>query len=110
MSAIEETVPDWTPTPVTTSWDDLLDGVTTVEDWETTRLSIRGRFLDLIRDAAAPEPPDLRLEVEREWSAGDFSIQYVSYQVEEDECAHAYVGIPSGTARRLARWPSGRCR
>jgi dienelactone hydrolase len=98
MSAIEETVPDWTPTPVTTSWDDLLDGVTTVEDWETKRLSIRGRFLDLIRDAAAPEPPDLRLEVEREWNAGDFSIQYVSYQVEEDECAHAYMGIPSGTA------------
>jgi len=87
--------PSWTPTPIRTSWDDLLDGVESPESWEIKRPAIQSRFLELIREEAAPEPPaDIAVEVEREWDGGDFLIQYISYQVEADERAHAYVGIP----------------
>ena len=92
-AAIES--PLWTPTPIRTSWDDLLEGVESPESWEIKRQAIQGRFLELIRDGAAPEPPaDIAVEVEREWDGGEFLIQYLSYQVETDERAHAYVGIP----------------
>lgn len=88
--------PDWTPTPITTSWDDLLDWVES-DDWVAKSEQTRDRFLDLIRDEAAPTAPtDPQLEIEREWDTGEFRIQYVSYQVEEDERAHAYIGIPGG--------------
>ncbi len=87
--------PSWTPTPIQTSWDDLLEGIDSPETWEKKRQSIKSRFLTLIRDEAAPEPPhDLLVEVEREWDGGDFRIQYISYQVEADERAHAYVAVP----------------
>ena len=89
--------PSWTPTPLQTSWDDLLDGVDSPETWEKKRLSIKSRFLDLIRDRDAPETPcDLLVQVEREWDGGGFRIQYISYQVEADERAHAYVAFPYG--------------
>lgn len=89
---------DWTPTPYTTSWDDLLDGIETADDWRAKRVDVERRFHALIRLDAAPEAPaDPDLRVEREWDVGDFTIQYVSYQVENDERAHAYVGIPHGS-------------
>ena len=57
--------PDWTPTPIQTSWDDLLEGVDSPEAWEEKRRAVHGRFLALLRNEAAPEPPkDLQLEVE----------------------------------------------
>jgi dienelactone hydrolase len=88
---------EWTPSPIQTSWDDLLDGIETAEAWADKRPAVWDRFLSLIREEAAPKPPsDLNLHVERQWDAGEFTIQYVSYQVEGDERAHAYVGIPSG--------------
>jgi dienelactone hydrolase len=89
--------PDWTPTPIRTSWDDLLDGVDSPESWKEKRKIIRQRYLALLRYEAAPDPPkDLQIKVEREWHTGEFTIQYVSYQVEADERAHAYIGIPDG--------------
>ena len=89
--------PSWTPTPIQTSWDDLLEGVDSSDAWAEKRQAVKARFLDLIHESAAPEPPkDPALEVEREWDGGDFRIQYISYQVEADERAHAYVGIPDG--------------
>ncbi len=87
---------EWPPTPITTSWDDLLEGIDSPESWAEKRKTVHTRFLDLLCDDAAPAPafePDLR--VESEWDAGDFHIQYVSYQVETDERAHAYIGIPN---------------
>ena len=88
---------EWTPSPIQTSWDDLLDGIETAEAWADKRPAVWDRFLSLIREEAASKPPsDLNLHVERQWGAGEFTIQYVSYQVEGDERAHAYVGIPSG--------------
>jgi dienelactone hydrolase len=87
--------PSWGPAPVTTSWDDLLDGIDSPEAWERKRGSIRDRFLALIRDQAAPEPPrDFQVEIEREWDGGGFRIQYISYFAEADERAHAYIGVP----------------
>ena len=89
--------PDWTPTAIQTSWDDLLDGVDSPEAWKEKRKAVWQRFLSLLRDEAAPEPPgNLQLEVEHEWHTGEFTIRYVSYQVEADERAHAYIGIPDG--------------
>jgi len=94
----EHTV-DWTPTPIRTSWDDLLQDIDSPAAWAEKQQAIRSRFLTLIRDEAAPMPPaDPALEIEREWDAGEFTIQYISYQVESDERAHAYVGIPHGPA------------
>lgn len=91
--------PSWIPTPIQTSWDDLLDGIDSPEAWRQKRQAVKERFLDLIRDSAAPKPPqDIPIEVERRWDGGGFDIQYVSYPVEEDERAHAYIGIPSQAA------------
>lgn len=87
---------DWTPSPIASSWDDLLEGIETVEDWESKRVEVRRRFGELIREEAAPETPEPELEVEKEWDAGGFTIQFVSYRVESDERAHAYIGIPHG--------------
>jgi hypothetical protein len=96
---IPPTHTNWTPTPVRTTWDDLLEGVETPGDWTSRRVEIKARFLDLIRDRAAPSlPNNHNLRIESEWDAGDFRIQYVSYQVEEDERAHAYIGIPDTEA------------
>ena len=55
---MEESLPDWTPTPIATSWDDLMEEISSVEDWEAKRKDVHDRFLALIRDTAAPEPPE----------------------------------------------------
>jgi len=90
--------PNWTPRPIPTSWDDLLEGIHSAGDWRHRRKEIKERFLHLINDQAAPaRPPSLDLSVEREWEAEGFRIQYVSYQVETDERAHAYIAIPRAT-------------
>ena len=86
----------WTPTPIQTSWDDLLEGIDSPDAWDDKRPVVQKRFLELIRQEAAPQPPaDPKLEIEREWDANGFRIQYVSYQVEADERAHAYIGVPN---------------
>lgn len=87
---------DWTPAHIKTSWDDLLDGIKSATDWSRKRLTIRERFQELIRADAAPDLLiDSDLKIEHEWDADGFRIRYVSYQVEADERAHAYIGIPS---------------
>ena len=92
------THPSWTPAAMTTSWDDLLEGIDSPPAWERKRKEVKARFLELIRDSAAPTPPkELHLAVEREWEEDGFHLQYVSYQVEADERAHAYIGIPHGS-------------
>ncbi|MDP6041249.1 MAG: hypothetical protein QGG64_22060 [Candidatus Latescibacteria bacterium] len=91
--------PSWIPTPIQTSWDDLLEDVDSSEAWEEKRRAIWARFLNLIRNEAAPEPPsDSLVKIEREWDGDGFRIQYISYQVEADERAHAYMGIPNDPA------------
>ncbi|NRA37320.1 MAG: hypothetical protein HRU15_04215 [Planctomycetes bacterium] len=80
---------------IQTVWDDLLNNIDNIEQWSEKREHIRKDFLSLLRDEAAPEKPtDNDLQVEKEWDDGGFSIQYVSYFVEADERAHAYIAIP----------------
>ncbi|GMV79264.1 MAG: hypothetical protein AMXMBFR7_04480 [Planctomycetota bacterium] len=95
MPPEKPTHPSWTPRPIPTSWDDLLDGVASPEDWNRKRAAIRVRFGELLREAARPPlpgDPDLRLE--RAWDAGGFTLKRISYQVEADERAHAYLALP----------------
>jgi dienelactone hydrolase len=91
------TTPSWPPTPIQSSWDDLLEGIDSADAWQAKRQSVKARFLTLIRDEAAPEPPpDFQVRVERQWDGGGFRLLYISYQVEADERAHAYMAIPAG--------------
>jgi len=90
--------PNWQPTPVVSPWDDLLAGIRTPEDWAEKRRQIRTRFLSLLRDEAKPPlPEDLNLRIEAEWPGAGYRIRKISYQVEPDERAHAYLAIPGGS-------------
>ncbi len=83
------------PPVIRSSWDDLLEGVRTREDWTKRRAVLRQRYLDLIRDQHKPQKPSLDLKVhETTVIEGRYQRLYISYQVENDERAHAYLGIP----------------
>ncbi|MCZ7646053.1 MAG: dienelactone hydrolase family protein [Planctomycetota bacterium] len=91
--------PAWTPRPIATSWDDLLEGIATPENWARKRAEIRARFLELLREEARPPvPKELDVQVERAWDGGGFTIKRVSYRVEADERAHAYLALPDDSA------------
>lgn len=82
---------------IRSSWDDLLAGVKTPEDWERHRVELRRRFLELIRDDFKPVRPPLDVRVHETVDVeGRYRRLLVSYQVERDERAHAYLGIPHG--------------
>ncbi|MCU0713229.1 MAG: dienelactone hydrolase family protein [Pirellula sp.] len=83
------------PPVITSSWDDLLEGVKTPEEWSIHRSMLKQRYLDLIRDQYKPAkvPLDLQLHEETEID-GRYRRLYISYQVEAGERAHAYLGIP----------------
>ena len=83
------------PPVIRSSWDDLLEGVNTREDWERHREVLRARYLELLRDDQKPPRPPL--ELERHESVvvdGVYTRWLVSYNVEADERAHAFLGIP----------------
>jgi hypothetical protein len=83
------------PERIVSSWDDLLDGVNSPGDWHTRRADIKRRYLELLRDDRKPPRPPLDLQVhETTVVDGQYQRLAVSYQVEEDERAHAFVGIP----------------
>lgn len=85
------------PPVIASSWDDLLEGIETPADWNTHRHVLRQRYLDLIRDEHKPPRPALDLRVHEEVEVeGVYRRLYISYQVEADERAHAYLGIPLG--------------
>lgn len=81
--------------PIRSSWDDLLDGIGTVDQWRERRAMLKKRFLDLLRDEAKPPrvPLDLRVE-EEEMVDEAYLLRWVSYQVEAGERAHAALGLP----------------
>lgn len=80
---------------IKSSWDDLLAGVKTAEDWKKHKQVLRQRYLDLIRDQHKPEKPALDLKVLEEVVVdGKYTRKLISYDVEVDERAHAYLGIP----------------
>ena len=80
---------------IQSSWDDLLNGVTSVEDWRARRRTLKQRYLELLRDEHKPEKPGLDLRVHESVVVDrQYTRQLISYQVERDERAHAYLGIP----------------
>ncbi|XZE18568.1 dienelactone hydrolase family protein [Pirellulaceae bacterium SH449] len=85
------------PPAINSSWDDLLEGINTVEEWYDRRNVLKLRYLDLIRDQFKPAKVDLDITVHEEVEIeGHYRRLYISYQVEADERAHAYLGIPLG--------------
>ncbi len=91
--------PSVAPT-VKSSWDDLLEGVDGTASWLRRKEILRQRFLRLIRDDKKPQKPPLALRVHESVSVdGIYVRQLVSYAVEADERAHAYLGIPKKTGR-----------
>ena len=80
---------------IRSSWDDLTEGIETAEDWKQRRVVLKRRYLDLIRDQHKPEKPALDLKIHEEVVVdGAYRRQLISYAVEADERAHAYLGIP----------------
>lgn len=77
------------------SWDDLTDGITTKADWHQRRIELKQKYLELLRDKHKPEKPELDLQIHEEVIVdGSYRRQLISYAVESDERAHAYLGIP----------------
>ena len=83
------------PPVIRSSWDDLLEGINTREDWQEHRNVLERRYLDLIRDDRKPRKPSLGLE-QHESVVVDraYTRRLISYNVEDDERARAYLGVP----------------
>jgi hypothetical protein len=78
------------PPVVKSSWDDLLVGVRSGEDWAAHAQLLRQRYLQLIRDQYKPAKPPLDLEVhESQIVDGCYRRLFISYNVESDERGHA---------------------
>ena len=83
------------PPVIRSSWDDLLEGIKTADDWNARRKVLMKRYLELIRDDRKPAKPPLDLkEHESVVVEGVYTRKLVSYQVEAGQRAHAYLGIP----------------
>jgi dienelactone hydrolase len=83
------------PPAIASSWDDLLENVRSKDDWQRHRDALRKRYLELIRDEHKPLRPNLNIQVHETAVVEDrYQRLYISYQVEQDERAHAYLGIP----------------
>lgn len=80
---------------IRSSWDDLTDGIETKADWQKRRTVLKQRYFDLLRDQHKPEKPPLDLQVHEDVVVdGVYRRKLISYGVESDERAHAYLGIP----------------
>ncbi|HEX4130034.1 MAG TPA: dienelactone hydrolase family protein [Pirellulales bacterium] len=83
------------PPAIRSSWDDLLEGVATRDDWPSHRQRLKQRYLELLRDDQKPSKPPLDLKIEEtEIVNGHYKRLLVTYNVESDERARAYLGIP----------------
>ena len=97
MTAADETPTRMQSEPpvIASSWDDLLEGVDDLASWHERKAVLRERYLQLIRDDRKPArvPLDLRTE-ESVDVEGIYTRRLISYNVEVDERAHAYLAIP----------------
>ena len=81
---------------ITSSWDDLLEGVESAEDWTAHREVLWRRYMDLLRDEHKPSRVPLELETHESVIVDNlYERRLISYAVEANERAHAYLGIPS---------------
>ena len=97
-NAQERTQPELFEVPeIQSSWHDLVEGIKTREDWAKRRVLLKARYLDLLRDQYKPKRPPLDLKVHETVTVdGKYTRKLISYNVEADERAHAYLGIPLG--------------
>ena len=80
---------------ILSSWDDLLEGVRNNGDWQARKKILRQRYLNLIREEFKPAKPKLDLMIHEEIVVDDvYTRKLISYNVEADERAYAYLGIP----------------
>src|SRR5262249_17429029 len=80
------------PPVIHSSWDDLLAGVASPADWQARKKQLRDRYLALIRDDQKPPRPPLDLETHESVEVdGKYTRRLISYKVEADERAHAYL-------------------
>lgn len=96
-SALSQTRPRPVSDPpvIESSWDDLTVGLESSSDWQARRKILRNRYLGLLRDQHKPQRPKLELEVHESVVVDRlYTRKLVSYAVEKDERAHAYLGIP----------------
>ena len=95
-AAQERNDPSLFETPaIESSWDDLTDGIKTAEDWEKRQAVLKQRYLDLIRDQHKPAKPELDLQIHETVVVENiYERRLISYNVEADERAHAYLGVP----------------
>ncbi|WP_298868218.1 alpha/beta fold hydrolase [uncultured Gimesia sp.] len=83
------------PEKIVSSWDDLLEGISSPESWTARKKILKQRYLDLIRDRYKPVKPELEIQFhDTAIVDGIYRRQLISYRVEEDERAHAYLGVP----------------
>jgi dienelactone hydrolase len=89
------------PEPIVSTWDDLTNGIKTPADWAARKTDLKRRYLELLRDQHKPaKRPPLDLQVHESTVVdGLYERRLVSYAVEADERAHAYLGIPLKAAR-----------
>ncbi len=91
------------PPVIHSSWDDLLDGIETREQWLKYKQILKQRYLELLRDEYKPQKPPLDLQVHETVSVeGKYVRKLISYNVEADERAHAYLAIPAGLTKPAA--------
>lgn len=91
------------PEPIRSSWDDLLPNITDLDGWERHRQTLRRRYLELLRDDRKPARPEPELVVHETVDVeGLYQRKLISYQVEADERAHAYLGVPHGLTGPVA--------
>jgi len=83
------------PPPIETSWSDLTAGIENEQQWLQHKAILKQRFLDLIRDQHKPSKPALDLKIHDEVNVdGIYIRKLISYAVESDERAQAYLAIP----------------
>ncbi len=88
-------VPRFDVPEIRSSWDDLTDGIKSKDDWHKRRAVLKQRYLDLLCDQHKPEKPAMELVVHESVIVdGQYRRQLISYAVESDERAYAYLGTP----------------
>lgn len=102
-AAQNRTDPSLFETPeIESSWDDLTEGIQTRAEWQAHRTQLKQRYLDLIRDEHKPDKPPLDLKIHETTTVdGKYERRLISYNVEADERAHAYLGIPLGITEKV---------
>jgi hypothetical protein len=85
------------PPAIHSSWDDLTEGVKTLDQWRRRREVLKRRYLELICDDQKPARPPLNFQVHESVVVdGVYTRKLISYNVDADERAHAYLGVPLG--------------